>query len=213
MLLFPKKLILPLLLVLSIPAKAEPFGAISYLTPSEQPQLIGTPPSIKWFGAAGKIYSIEWSSDLLTWNSSSQTYTGNNTEFSVPLTQISSNPPSEKCFFRTKIQFEAADSDFDGLANAWEMHFFGNTSQGANDDWDEDGISNGDESRNNGNPTDPTDGLNRPELVTRSLHYYYEESIQEGFLVDAYEVIRVRLRQESLILWGIGGGVYRGLRA
>jgi len=64
--LFTKKLIFPLLFALSITTKAEPYGAISYLTPSEQPQLIGTPPSIKWFGAAGKIYSIEWASDLLT---------------------------------------------------------------------------------------------------------------------------------------------------
>ena len=46
-----------------------------------------------------------------------------------------------------------ADSDCDGLANSWEMIYFGNLNQNASGDSDGDGVSNGDEFRDGTNPT------------------------------------------------------------
>jgi hypothetical protein len=46
-----------------------------------------------------------------------------------------------------------ADSDGDGLADVWELFFFGNLSQGANGDPDGDGVNNLQEFLQGRNPT------------------------------------------------------------
>ncbi len=45
------------------------------------------------------------------------------------------------------------DADGDGLADSWEMTYFGNLNQNASGDSDGDGVSNGDEFRDGTNPT------------------------------------------------------------
>jgi hypothetical protein len=45
-----------------------------------------------------------------------------------------------------------ADSDYDGLNDAWEMEHFGNLDQAATDDWDDDGCNEGCEESRNLNP-------------------------------------------------------------
>src|ERR1035437_3911018 len=63
----------------------------------------------------------------------------------------------------------AADTDGDGLPDAWELQYFGNLNQGPNDDPDRDGFSNLAEYQNGSNPTNPnsvpgdTDGDNLPD--------------------------------------------------
>src|ERR1035437_1867564 len=49
----------------------------------------------------------------------------------------------------------AADTDGDGLPDAWELQYFGNLNQGPNDDPDRDGFSNLAEYQNGSNPTNP----------------------------------------------------------
>ncbi len=58
----------------------------------------------------------------------------------------------------TRLELEAtvirdADTDNDGLPDDWEMFYFGNLDQGANDDPDHDGVSNLAEYRAGTNPT------------------------------------------------------------
>jgi hypothetical protein len=51
------------------------------------------------------------------------------------------------------IQIPPADTDGDGLADAWELLYFGNLNQGANDDPDGDGLNNLQEFQQGRNPT------------------------------------------------------------
>lgn len=58
----------------------------------------------------------------------------------------------------------AADSDFDGLLDAWEMQWFGHLNYNATDDLEPDGCNNGCEQSNNTNPLNPdTDGDGIPD--------------------------------------------------
>ena len=49
------------------------------------------------------------------------------------------------------------DSDSDGLADWWELHYFGDLSYGADDDPDLDQFSNIEEYQAGTDPTDPND--------------------------------------------------------
>jgi Flp pilus assembly protein TadG len=58
----------------------------------------------------------------------------------------------------------AADSDFDGLNDAWESAWFGTLARTGTEDPDNDGCNNGCEETRNSNPTDPdTDNDNIPD--------------------------------------------------
>lgn len=54
---------------------------------------------------------------------------------------------------------DLSDIDSDGLTDAWEEKYFGNISQGPNDDYDQDGFTNDEEELHT---TDPTDSLDHP---------------------------------------------------
>ncbi len=59
------------------------------------------------------------------------------------------------------------DTDFDGLPDSWEIQFFGDLTQGPNDDPDGDGITNLDEFNNVTDPTDYYNGvLSTVSIVT-----------------------------------------------
>jgi hypothetical protein len=62
----------------------------------------------------------------------------------------------------------AGDSDSDGLPDAWELSYFGDLSQGPDDQGDGDGFTNIHEYELGTDPTDPTDA---PSL---GHHYEYD---------------------------------------
>src|SRR5205807_1492586 len=63
-----------------------------------------------------------------------------------------------------------ADNDRDGMADDWEVAFFGSTSNprgGASDDFDSDGLTNLQEFQNG---TDPTDESNALRITSATLN-------------------------------------------
>ena len=76
----------------------------------------------------------------------------------------------------TRLELEATlvrtlDTDNDGLPDDWEMFYFGNLDQGANDDSDGDGVSNLNEDRAGTDPTQATSAFYLAVTNTTALRW------------------------------------------
>ncbi len=82
------------------------------------------------------------------------------------------------------------DSDSDGLLDTWEMEHFGSLEYGAEDDPDQDNLSNTDEYNNHTNPNNPdtdSDGLTDGFEVLNGLNPNDTDTDADG-LTDGWEV-------------------------
>lgn len=115
------------------------------ISAGEQPKFTYPPPSLKWFGVSGRVYFIQWTNNLVTWNT-------------VPIEQVGTNHeitffPTTGFFFRLKIYYTIEDTDWDGIPDWREIEQLGTDPD--NLDSDGDGLTDGEEVSLGTNPLVP----------------------------------------------------------
>ncbi len=101
------------------------------ISAGEQPKFTFPPATLRWFGVAGRVYFVQWTSNLTTWNTIPVAHIGANLEITAT--------PVGGPFFRLKLYSDASlDNDGDGLPNWQEIEILGTNPN--NRDTDGDGL-------------------------------------------------------------------------
>jgi regulation of enolase protein 1 (concanavalin A-like superfamily) len=146
---------------------------------------------------SGSTFSAYHSSDGSTWNllgKSVSNLMSTNAFVGLALTSYKKTLLNQALVESVQViggeQPPSGDNDLDGLDDAWELTHFGNLTQGANDDFDGDGLKNGEEFTLGTDPTlTDTDG----DTVSDHIEILQGRSPTKGAVADTLRLVKLDL--------------------